>query len=173
MRFAYADPPYVGQSKKHYGGVEVNHKFLIQYLCDYFDSWALSLSANSVRNILNLCPENVRVLAWVKPFATFKKNVNPVYSWEPVIIYNTRPRGQDKYFIHDHLVCSPQMGSKLIGQKPEAFCYWLFECLGMQPEDEFEDVFPGSDAVKIHWWTWKESKKDLFDFYGVQEVMPL
>lgn len=41
MRVAYADPPYVGQSRKHYGGAEVNHRLLIAHLCDEFpDGWS-------------------------------------------------------------------------------------------------------------------------------------
>lgn len=170
MKFAYADPPYVGQSKKHYNGLEVNHRILINVLCESYDSWALSLHVNSLKNILNICPEKVRLLSWCKPFATFKKNVNPTYSWEPVILFNPRSRGMNKRFIHDHLSCSPQLASKIIGQKPKNFCYWLFECLGMESEDEFFDIFPGSGAVMEHWKDWKESKINLFTINEVQET---
>ena len=60
MKFAYADPPYINQSKKHYKNHkdyagEVNHKELIDKLVqDYPDGWALSLSAVSLKEILNL-----------------------------------------------------------------------------------------------------------------------
>jgi len=47
VRFAYADPPYPGQSKKHYGdhpdyAGEVDHPALIaQLVAEYPDGWAL------------------------------------------------------------------------------------------------------------------------------------
>src|SRR3954469_12856448 len=73
MRFAYADPPYVGQAKKHYNHdpncAEVDHRELVARLVvQYPDGWALSLSSPSLRQILALCPADVRVMAWVKPF---------------------------------------------------------------------------------------------------------
>ena len=86
MRIAYADPPYIGQAKKHYGpdAKEVNHRTLIGHL-EEFDGWALSCSSPSLREILPLCPDDVRIGAWVKPFCAFKKGVRPAYAWEPVI----------------------------------------------------------------------------------------
>ena len=97
MRFAYADPPYIGQAKRHYSAdprcAEVDHAALIERLIgEYPDGWALSLSSPSLRQILALCPARVRVMAWVKPFCSFKVNVNPAYAWEPVIVMGGRPR---------------------------------------------------------------------------------
>lgn len=47
MRFAYADPPYIGQAKRHYSRdpccAEVDHTELVAQLNTY-DAWALSLS---------------------------------------------------------------------------------------------------------------------------------
>jgi len=57
MRFAYADPPYMGQAKKHYSHdpncAEVDHAALIERLNAY-DGWALSLSTPSLKHILPL-----------------------------------------------------------------------------------------------------------------------
>lgn len=86
-------------------------------------------------------------------------------------MYNPRPRGMDKYFIMDHLVLVPEMKQKVMGQKPKEFCFWLFECLGMEPEDSLEDVFPGSGAVTQHWNDWKQTKINLFSINHVQEVL--
>ena len=102
MRFAYADPPYVGQSRKHYGRTEVNHRLLIAHLVDEFpNGWALSCSTPSLRELLPLCPQDVRVGAWVKPFAIFKPNVNPGYAWEAVIFRGGRKRRRDEPTIRD------------------------------------------------------------------------
>ena len=77
MLFAYADPPYPGRAyyykrESSYAG-EVDHKELVDRLvAQYPDGWALSTSSPSLADILPLCPEDVRVMAWVKPFASFK-----------------------------------------------------------------------------------------------------
>lgn len=154
MRFAYADPPYIGQAKKHYSHdprcAEVDHAALIEKLNGY-DAWALSLSSPSLRLILPLCPEDVRVMAWVKPFASFKPNVNPAYAWEPVIVRGGRKRGRGEPTARDWVSCNIALKKGLSGAKPEAFCFWLFTVLGMQPGDEFDDIFPGTGGVSRAW----------------------
>lgn len=156
MRFAYADPPYIGQAKKHYGesAKEVNHPLLIAYLNE-FDAWALSLSAPSLHQILPMCPPDVRVCAWVKPFASFKPNVNPGYCWEPVIVRGGRPLGREVPTVRDYCVANITLKRGLSGAKPNAFCVWLFEFVGLRADDDFTDVFPGSDAVSRAWEQWR------------------
>jgi hypothetical protein len=39
----------------------------------------------------------------------------------------------------------------VIGAKPAAFCGWLFDLLGAQPIDTFDDLFPGSGGVSRAW----------------------
>lgn len=154
MRFAYADPPYVGQAAKHYGCDEVDHVDLVAQLMQY-DGWALSLSSPSLRNILNLCPHGVRVAAWVKPFHAFKKNVAPSYGWEPIIFYGGRKwDGVSRPIPRDFVVSNILLQKGFVGGKPEEFCFWLFELLGMEPTDTFEDMFHGSGAVKDAWIKW-------------------
>jgi hypothetical protein len=90
VRLAYADPPYIGcahlyRDHPDYAG-EVDHEALIARLVAEFpDGWALSCTSNSLRYLLPLCPEDVRVGAWVKPFHAYKRGVRPAYAWEPVI----------------------------------------------------------------------------------------
>ncbi len=73
MRFAYADPPYLGQGKKHYAHQHedaaeydsiVGHRKLVTRLMVEFPTWALSLSVPSLRFILPLCPSECRIGAW-------------------------------------------------------------------------------------------------------------
>jgi hypothetical protein len=153
MRFAYADPPYIGQARKHYGAAakEVNHPLLIGYLSESFDAWALSLSSPTLRTILPMCPEDVRVAAWVKPFASFKPGVNPGYCWEPVIVRGGRRLGREAATVRDFVSANITLQKGVSGAKPEAFCNWLFEFVGLTPDDEFIDVFPGSGAVQRAW----------------------
>jgi len=94
VRVTYADPPYIGMAKLYKGhsdyAGEVDHADLIQRRLAEFDSWALSLHTPSLKTILPLCPDDVRVMAWVKPFCSFKPGVRLAYAWEPVIIRNPR-----------------------------------------------------------------------------------
>jgi hypothetical protein len=160
VRFAYADPPYIGQARKHYGpeAREVNHPLLIAHLAE-FDGWALSCSSPSLRELLPLCPPDVRVMAWVKPFAAFKVNVNPAYAWEPVLVkVLPRKRERAEPTVRDWVsaVITLQRGTS--GAKPEQFCRWLFEAVGVTPDDEFCDLFPGSGAVQRAWESWRAQR---------------
>jgi hypothetical protein len=157
--FAYADPPYIGQAKRRYGkeksyAGEVDHAQLILSLADY-DGWALSASSPSLPVVLGLCPPGVRVGAWVKPFAIFKPGVNPAYAWEPVIFSGGRKRDRKEPTVRDWVSANITLKRGLCGVKPEAFCFWLFDLLGMTPHDEFVDLFPGTGAVAAAWEKWK------------------
>ena len=148
MRFAYADPPYFGQSRKHYGGAEVNHRLLIAHLVDDFpDGWALSCSTPSLRELLPLCPDDVRIGAWVKPFASFKPGVNPAYAWEPVLWHGGRKRARTEPTVRDWVAVNITLKKGLSGVKPHGFSHWVFDLLNIQPADELVDLFPGSAAV--------------------------
>lgn len=161
MRFAYADPPYLGCGAKLYGKHHSEaaawddpetHRNLIQRLCDeYTDGWAMSLHTPSLRTLLPMCPGDVRVMAWVKPFAIFKPNVNPAYAWEPVIVRGGRKRGRDLPTVRDWVSVNITLKKGLTGAKPEAFCTWLFDILGARPGDVLEDLFPGTGIVGATW----------------------
>ena len=163
MKIAYADPPYMNQAKKHYSHdpncAEVDHQKLILEL-ELFDGWALSLSTPSLKTVLPMCPDSVRVGAWIKPFCSWKKNVNPAYAWEPVIFKPARkPMG--KQTVRDWVSESITLKRGLVGVKPKGFCYWLFDILGARPEDEFGDLFPGTRAVTIAWKEWCVKKMQI------------
>lgn len=161
MRIVYADPPYIGQAKRHYSHdprcAEVDHAALIKELLT-FDGWALSASSVSIWELARLhdgtsfvIPEETRVGVWVKPFASFKPGVNPAYAWEPVLFMPARKRGREYPTVRDWVSANITMKRGLHGAKPEKFCNWLFDVLGMNPDDEFIDMYPGSGAVtKAH-----------------------
>jgi hypothetical protein len=152
VRFAYADPPYPGQARRYPEKTEVDHRELIEMLCqDFPDGWALSTSSPALRDVLAMCPGDVRVAAWVKPFAIFKPNVNPGYTWEPVIFRGGRKRDRYEPTVRDFLSCNITLKKGLVGAKPEAFCFWLFDLLGARPEDELVDLFPGTGIVGQCW----------------------
>lgn len=155
MKLAYADPPYIGQAKKHYSHdprcAEVDHKALIETLQLEYDGWALSLHSPSLAEILSYCPADVRVAAWVKPFCAFKKNVNPAYAWEPVIFKPARKLGSKRDTVRDWLAESITMKKGLAGAKPKAFCFWIFQLLAAEQGDELIDLFPGTGIVTACW----------------------
>ena len=146
LRFAYADPPYIGQAAKHYGMPEVDHAELIERLNTY-DGWALSLSSPSLKEILGLCPDDVRVMAWVKPFASFKPNVNPAYAWEPVIVRGGRRYERSDPTVRDWVSANIALKRGLPGAKPAEFCRWILAVLNVQPGDELDDLFPGTGIM--------------------------
>ena len=159
MRFAYADPPYIGQARKHYGREEVDHAALVARLeLEYPDGWALSASSPSLRLILPLCPDDVRVMAWVKPFCIFKPGVNPAYAWEPVIVRGGRKRTRQQPTVRDWVSANVTLKKGMSGAKPPAFCAWLFDVLGMESDDELHDLFPGTGAVSDAWDAWREAR---------------
>ncbi|MEN6404018.1 MAG: hypothetical protein ABFD94_18895 [Armatimonadia bacterium] len=166
MIFAYADPPYIGQAKKHYGthpdyAGEVDHAVLIARLVAEFpDGWALSLSAQSLQRILALCPDDVRVLIWVKRYHGMLPGLRLQYGYEPVIMRGGRqgPHVTGETTLRDWVDCNPEAWTfremppnHVTGKKPAPFCWWLFECLGMQSGDELVDLFPGTGAVTQAW----------------------
>lgn len=169
MKFAYADPPYLGCGQKHYGhqhadaadydSIEAHCSLISRLGFEFPDGWAMSLSSTTLRRILLLCPEDVRVGAWVKPFASFKPNVNPAYCWEPVIFHGGRSAsgrgGRTSATVRDYVSANITLQMGTSGAKPDAFAFWIFEFLGAQAEDEMVDLFPGSGAIGRAWETWR------------------
>lgn len=153
----YADPPYFGKAKILYGRhharagrydrLDAHGKLVVRLVEEFPDGWALSLGSTSLQAILPLCPPWVRVGAWVKPFAVWKKGVNPAYCWEPVIFAGGRKRDLGEPVVRDWLSCSIAMKTGLVGAKPRAFAFWIFDLLGVLPGDELVDLFPGTGGV--------------------------
>ncbi len=160
LRLAYADPPYPGKAamyREHpdFAG-EVDHHALVTRLCDEFpDGWALSTSAVALRDVLASCPPAVRVAAWVRgerPTVSYR----PLSAWEPVIYHGGRAylssvdarRVDALTHVARARTTDPR---RVVGAKPAAFCWWLFDLLGALPGDELVDLFPGSQGVSRAW----------------------
>jgi hypothetical protein len=171
VRLAYADPPYPGQSKKHYGdhpdyAGEVDHVELALRLCAY-DGWVLHTSSPALGEVqrdldaaLAMAGHSTddwyRVMAWVKPFAAFKRNVPVAYAWEPVLVKAARkPVVSGRIVMRDFISEPITMRRGLSGAKPEAVCRWCFEVMGAEIGDGLDDLFPGSGAVTRAWDAWR------------------
>ena len=148
MKFAYADPPYPGCAHFYPENTEVDHGQLIADMNDEFpDGWALSTSSVALQQVLQLCPDDVRVMAWVKPFASFKPNVNPAYAWEPVIVRGGRKRTREQLTVRDWVSAVITLRKGLVGAKPPGFCQWLFDVFNVEEGDELIDLYPGTGIV--------------------------
>lgn len=153
MRLAYADPPYPGCAHMYPENQEVDYGQLIVDLCTY-DGWALSTNENALQQLLALCPDGVRILAWCKTDASpwFK---HPYPSWEPVICVPARAStAPQKVAAH---IATPKLSGVLGGDhafpgvKPPAFCEWVIHCLGAEPADTLIDMFPGTGIMGRAW----------------------
>jgi hypothetical protein len=163
MKFAYADPPYLGCCRLydhfHPDGRCWDdlgtHKLLIEQLVDqYADGWALSCHSPSLQSLLPLCPTDVRIAAWVKPFHAYKKGVRPAYAWEPIIYRggrnknpHTPEKGGTATTPKDFIAANITLRKGLTGAKPEAVCRWILELLNHQPGDTLDDLYPGSGVM--------------------------
>lgn len=171
MRFGYADPPYVGQAKKHYGkhedfAGEVDQKELVGMLVREFpDGWALSLSCQSLQEVLSYCPKGVRVCSWFKPWSNMLPGIRMQFSWEPIIVCGGRSGKHVKgdALLRDWVMANPDgftfrqiEEDAVIGRKPERFCFWLFDALGGRGGDELVDLYSGSGAVGHAWRSWQQ-----------------
>jgi hypothetical protein len=162
MKFAYADPPYLGcgalYAAHHPDAADWNdperHRALVGELADFPDGWAMSLSSPSLKVILSMCPDDCRVSAWVKPFAIFKPNVGVAYAWEPVIWRGGRRRTREQDTVRDWHSANITLQRGLTGAKPRSFARWIFGMLNAEPGDELIDLFPGTGAVTSAWQEW-------------------
>ena len=165
LRVAYADPIYLGNSRLYahpHAAVwddPKTHRRLIDTLMDEFpDGWALSLSVPSLRVILPMCPQDVRIGSWVKTFSAFKRGVRPAYAWEPVIYRGGRnpPRfrhlppekGGVQTTPKDFVACPITLKKGLTGAKPLVFCNWVLDLLNVQSCDTVVDLFPGTGIME-------------------------
>jgi hypothetical protein len=155
MRFAYADPPYLGcggrydhPDSKSWNLLRTHIDLIARLTDEYEDGWALSASSPSLKEILPFCPKECRIAAWVKPFAVFKPNVNPAYAWEPVIFYGGRRGDRSRATVRDWLSKEITLQKGLCGAKPAAFCEWILDLLGFDHTlDTLDDLYPGTGIM--------------------------
>ena len=158
MRFAYADPPYLGKALVYdhpeaarWNDLET-HRALIQQLQDEFpDGWCLSMGAYNLRDLLPLCPPDVRIGAWVKEWTSSMAFIRR--AWEPFVWRGGRKldwHGQPTTRDWIMAAMNPMQPDKVkgfYGQKPIEFCRHVLVVLGVQPGDEVVDLFPGTGTM--------------------------
>ena len=163
MKFAFADPPYLGCGKlyaKHHPDalvwdkVETHYALIDRLFDEYPDGWVLSChepSYHILRTYIESTGRQCRGGPWVKPFAIFKPNVNPSYSWEPVIWTGGRKFTRADATVKNFVSANITLKRGLTGAKPRDFCRWVISLLNAQPGDQFDDLFPGTGAFTAAW----------------------
>ena len=173
MRFAIADPPYLGSAYRWYGingrakgngwgradqhpeaqiwDNPETHEKLAEKLLNEFDGFAIALTSHSLSTYLKVIKterENgIRIMAWIKP-ASLPSGSRITQSFEPVIVKIPKERKGRKIGkqMVDYLIKSaPKKG--FVGSKPKEWTYWVLDAMGIQKDDEVVDLFNGSGAV--------------------------
>lgn len=157
MKVGYLDSPYLGccGMYDHFHGEDglcwddpETHRLLIVRACDEFpDGWALSLHAPSLRVLLPMCPDDVRVSAWCKTWHQIRPTTVQ-FAWEPVIFRGGRKDPKRSPMIRDWMACAVTRKRGLKGAKPDQFNQWVLDLLAFDPEqDEIDDIFPGTAGM--------------------------
>lgn len=158
MRFAYADPPYLGNGRKRYAPFHDNadqydhktaHLQLVQRLIDeYPDGWALSCNPKDLQWLLPAMPDDIRVCAWTKTFHQIRVNVSVQYAWEPVVMRGGRDMRHRRPMTRDWCSGTIAMRKGLPGAKPLYFFQWVIAMLGYEQGDTIDDIFPGTNGLQ-------------------------
>lgn len=161
MKFAIADPPYLGCAKAHYRDdprsglydtLEGHRALISRLLAEYPDGWALSMTSDNLWDLLPELPRPplCRIGAWVKPFCAFKRGVGVAYAWEPVVFFGGRKKDNWRIdaTVRDWIAANVTTKRGVHGAKPAAFTQWVLDILNVRPGDEVDDLFPGSGAVR-------------------------
>lgn len=175
--FEYADPPYPGfawmyRDQPSFKG-EVDHRKLVRRLCA--DLWekkllgfALSTSSKTLHMVLDLFTDEggwlrypqLRIAGWFKPVNAGRSMRGAVARWEPIIVAGGRdmPPGFRDWFEAPEDVEAVKAnvarlggGQCLTGRKPQRFCAFVFDLLGMVPGDTLIDTYPGTGIVTRAW----------------------
>ncbi len=170
MKFAYADPPYLGYSSFYamdhpdsadWDDPETHRRFIERLCDDYADGWVLSMTSGNLHDILPMCPKEARVGAWVKPFCSFKKYVSPAYAWEPVVFMGGRKHDVRNRTVRDWLAESIALERGLTGAKPENFCRWVIALMKARLGDSFDDLFPGTGVFDETWDRFQSERRSF------------
>jgi hypothetical protein len=155
MKFAYADPPYLGMGKKMYGklhenaaiwdAVENQRDLIRNLIKDYPDGWAMSCNPKDLQYLL--IDPNIRVCAWTKTFHQIRQTTVQ-YAWEAVLLYGGRVEGKRKPMVRDWVSGVIAMRKGLQGAKPDYFNNWILDLLNAKEGDLMVDMFSGSKSMQ-------------------------
>ena len=156
MKFAYADPPYLGKGKKY---VELHDEALIwddpmthiklleQLMDEYPDGWAVSFDAVSLRLYLSNSHPDSRLCVWTKTFHQIWWHQPVQWATEYVLLYGGRKNQRVNPMVRDWHSGARAMKAGLYGAKPDHFNQWILDLLQYEPGDQLDDLFPGTHSM--------------------------
>lgn len=157
MRFAYADPPYLGCARLYYAhhpeahdwDDPATHAGLAARLCnEYPDGWVLSCNPRDLGMYLRVLPDDVRVGAWCKTWHQIRPTTTQ-FAWEPVIWRGGRKDNKRVPMVRDWLQANATRQRGLPGAKPDTFNRWVLDLLNFQEGDVLDDLFPGTGGMAL------------------------
>lgn len=170
MRYAIADPPYLGRANRWYGSGRGHragvvradqhpdaarwdrleaHLDLLGQLDAEYDGWAYAAAPDYEHLLQPALPAGVRRLVWVRGNAT-PSGARVRSTYEIVLV--KIPEGRAAYgaglAVDDVLLAGVENRHRFAGAKPAAWTRWVLAVLGYRPgDDERTDLFRGSGAV--------------------------
>jgi hypothetical protein len=156
VKFAYADPPYLGMGKKLYGDLhdesaawddpQTHYRLCAQLVDEYPDGFAISLNPRDLRVYLPALPDDVRVAAWCKTWHQIRPTTVQ-FAWEPVLFRGGRKDNKRTPMIRDWITANATRQTGTPGAKPQTFNRWVLDLLNFQEGDTLDDLFPGSRGM--------------------------
>jgi hypothetical protein len=181
VRFAYADPPYLGQGKRYahlhpdalIWDDPATHTALVERLeAEYPDGWAVSLVPTPDALRAYVGPDR-RLAAWIRPGSSHGIPQARVNLCVEVVLYRTAVSNSKAHgpVVNDYLIRSGpnQWQGNHTGTKPPEFCRWVLDLLGYNPAtDQLDDLFPGEGNMtqaaaqhRLTLWQPTERKRPL------------
>lgn len=166
MKFAIADPPYLGRAALWYGGKgrskqgtvgraagrgdqtpefhpdaarwddPQSHLDLIARMVAEFDGWALSASAKTLRLIAAGIPARAHIAVWHVTNA-IPDGGRVSHRWEPVIVsIPDERRARGTGWDVHDVLTCAHPVAGFVGSKPEAWTRWVLDMLGYRPHED-------------------------------------
>jgi len=121
------------------------HRLLLEQPHDECDGWAITTSPDGLAAYHPLPPE-VRILAWVRPNA--QPSGNRIRQLREAVILRPPPGEHAVRASVPDVLIEPAPRRKFVGQKPDAWTWWVLYCFGCIPDiDTVADLFPRSGAI--------------------------
>lgn len=151
MRFAYADPPYLGCGASRYGRPEWDQMdthcdLMVRLFNEYPEGWAMSCNPKDLWWLLSEGTDAVRVCFWGKTMHQIHHQVPVQYACEVVLLSGGRD-APNKPMVRDWISGPRSQEKGLVGAKPDYFNDWVLALLNYQPGDELDDLFPGTGGM--------------------------
>ena len=157
MKFAYADPPYLGCGRlydAHHPDSRdwddpATHIALADRLLDESpEGWVLSCNPRDLRLYLPAFPPEARVGSWVKTWHQIRPTTTQ-HAWEPVIWMGGRKDNKRTPMVRDWLRANATRQRGLPGAKPDEFNRWVLDLMNYEPGDTIDDLFPGTNGLAL------------------------